>query len=119
MVQEIQKGLNKLFGTPGEVIKNLKEISQALSSMDNEKLKLLQLVLDSAAGMRGSPEELKALLELIKLITSASLEQLTAVKDITSNIAKVVQNLPKEGLKSLPIKEIAEEFKKLSGDKKQ
>jgi superfamily I DNA and/or RNA helicase len=114
MVSDIQKGLNKLFGTPSEVIKNLKEISQSLSSLDNTKLKLLQSVLDSAATMKGNPEELKMLLELIKLITGASIEQLTVVKDITANIVQIVQNLPEGGIKTpiKAIKEIVEEYKK-------
>lgn len=92
----------------------LTQVSNVLKALpDEKKLRLVKSLLDSAAKVRGSPEELQILLELIRLIISANLEQLTAIRDITSNLLKLVKYLPKDmSLKTLPLKEIMEEIRK-------
>jgi len=103
----VLRALEKKLGLP-----SLKEVGQTLQNVPEEKkLRLVKQVLDSAAKVKGSPEELQMVLELIRLITSASMEQLTAIKGITANLVKLSKLLPKD-LKQLPLKEIVSELKK-------
>lgn len=103
----VLRAVEKKLGLP-----SLKEVSQTLQNIPEEKkLRLVKQVLDSAAKVKGSPEELQTLLELIRLIISADMEQLTAVRDITANLVKLAKLLPKEGLSQLPLKEIMNELK--------
>jgi len=98
-------GLEKILGLP-----SLKEAAGSLRNLpDEKKLRLVKQILDSAAKVKGNPEELQMALELIRVIASADMEHLTAIKDITSNLVKLAKFLPKEGL--LPIKEIVDEIK--------
>lgn len=99
--------IEKKFGLPP-----LTEVASVLKALpDEKKLRLVKGVIDSAAKVKGSPEELKTLLELIKIIVTASPEQISAVKDITANLVKLAKYLPKD-LKQLPLKEIVEEVRK-------
>jgi len=101
-------GLEKAFNLP-----SLKNVSDTLRNLpDERRLRQLKQILGSAAKVKGSPEELQILLELIRLIVTADTEKLTAVKDITSNILKLVKYLPQEALKGLPLKEIVEEIRR-------
>lgn len=101
----VMKQLEKKLGLPPLI-----EISEVLKNLpDEKKLRLVKAVLESASKVKGSPQELQMVLDLIRLITSANMEQLTAIRDITSNIVKLAKYLPKEGL---PLKEIVEEFRK-------
>lgn len=103
----VLRAVEKKLGLP-----SLKEVAQTLENVPEEKkLRLIKQVLDSAAKVKGSPEELQMVLDLIRLIISADIEQLTAVKDITANLVKLAKLLPKEGLSQLPLKEIVEELK--------
>jgi hypothetical protein len=112
MVMEFKKFMNKTFGTPQEALRTVTGISEAVTSLDNSKLRLLKSILEAAAKVKGSPEELQTVLELVRLIVAADIGQLTAVRDITANLVKLVRLLPKEGLASLPLKEIVAEVRK-------
>jgi len=112
MVMQIKKILDETLGPPQEALKTLRGVSEALTSLDQPKLRLLKSTLDSVAKVKGSPEELQMVLEIIRLIVSADIERLTTVRDITANLVKLVRYLPKEALKELPLKEIAEEIRK-------
>ena len=108
MPNGIIKQIEEKLGLP-----SLTSVSEVLKSLpDERKLRLVKQILDSSAKVKGSPEELGTLLELIRVISSVSLEQLTAIKDITANLIKLSKLLPKEGLANLPIKEIIEEVRK-------
>lgn len=99
--------IEQSFGLPP-----LTQVSEVLRSLpDEKKLRLVKQVLDSATKVKGSPEELRMVLDLIRLITATNMEQLTAVRDILANLAKLVRLLPKD-LKQLPLKEIIEEVKR-------
>lgn len=99
--------IEQSFGLPP-----LTQVSEVIRSLpDEKKLRLVKQVLDSATKVKGSPEELRMVLDLIRLITATNMEQLTAVRDILANLAKLVKLLPKD-LKQLPLKEIIEEVKK-------
>lgn len=103
----VLRAFEKKLGLP-----SLKEVSQTLQNVPEEKkLRLVKQVLDSAAKVKGSPEELQMVLELINLITSASMEQLIAIKGITANLVKLAKLLPKEGLSQLPLREIVAELR--------
>jgi hypothetical protein len=109
-LSEIKKMFDKTFGQPGEALQAVRGISEALSALDAQKLRLLRSVLDAAAKVKGSPGELEIFLEVIRLITSASMEQLTAIRDILTNLSKILKYLPREKLGGLPIKEIISEI---------
>lgn len=107
----LKKAFDKTFGPPGEALKTIRVVSDALTSLDQAKLRLVKSVLGEVGKVKGSPEELQMVLDLIRLITGASTEQLTAIRDILANLTKLVKYLPKD-LKQLPLKEIVEEIKK-------
>lgn len=90
------------------------QVSDVLKNLpDEKKLRLVKQILDSAVKVKGGPEELETLLQVIRLISSASLEQLTAIRDITANLVKLVRLLPKGmSLDKLPLGEIVNELKK-------
>ena len=113
MVQNIKKFFDETFGSPEEALKTMRGVSEALTSLDQAKLRLLRSVLAEVGKVKGSPEELEAFLEIMRLITSASMEQLTAIRDITTNLIKLGKLLPKDmSLQALPLKEIIEEVRK-------
>ncbi|GAH42144.1 unnamed protein product [marine sediment metagenome] len=113
MVQNIKKFFDETFGSPEEALKTMRGVSEALTSLDQAKLRLLRSVLAEVGKVKGSPEELEAFLEIMRLITNASMEQLTAIRDITSNLIKLGKLLPKDmSLQALPLKEIIEEVGK-------
>jgi len=109
---QIKKILDETFGPPGEALKTIRGVSEALSTLDQPKLRLLKSTLDSVAKVKGSPQELDMVLELIRLIVSADMEKIVAVRDIVTNLVKLVRYLPKEALAALPIKEIVGEIRK-------
>lgn len=90
------------------------QVSDVLKNLpDERKLRLVKQILDSAVKVKGGPEELETLLQVIRLISSASVEQLTAIRDITANLLKLVRLLPKGmSLDKLPLEEIVSELKK-------
>ena len=112
MPNGLKKFMDDTFGPPGEALKTLKGVSEALTSVDQAKLRQVKSVLDTAAKVKGSPEELSMVLDLIRLIAGINMEQLTAIRDIMVNLTKLVRLLPSGGLKTLPIQEILEEMKK-------
>lgn len=112
MVQGIKKFFDDTFGSPDEALKTLRAVSEALSGLDRAKIRQVKSILTEVARVKGSPEELQMVLELIRLITSANMEQLNAVREITANLVKLAKLLPKEGLAGLPLKEIVEEVRK-------
>lgn len=104
----VMKHIEEKLGLPP-----LLQVSDVLKHLPDEpKLRLVKQILDSAGKVKGSPKELETLLELIRLITSADIEQLNAVREIISNLLKLVRYLPKEALKQLPVKEVMEEIRK-------
>jgi len=104
----VLRAFEKKLGLP-----SLKEVAQTLERVPEEKkLRLVKQILDSATKVKGNPEELQMVLELVNLITSADMEQLTAIKDITANLVKLIKLLPKEGLSQLPLREIVAEIRK-------
>ena len=104
MTNGIFKQIEEKFGLP-----SLSRISEVLKQIpDERKLRLVKQIIDSATKIKGSPEELELLLELIRLITMVDIEQLKAVKSITANLLKLVKLLPKE----IATKEILAEIKK-------
>jgi len=111
MPNGLKKFMDETFGTPQEALKTVTGVSAALASLDQAKLRLVKSVLTEAGKVKGSPEELGMVLDLIRLITSANMEQLNAVRDILANLVKLVRLLPKD-LKQLPLKEIIEEVRK-------
>ena len=111
MPNGIKKFFDETFGSPEEALKTVRGVSEALSNLDQAKLRLVKSVLAEAGKVKGSPEELPMVLDLIRLITATNMEQLTAVRDILANLAKLVKLLPKD-LKQLPLKEIIEEVKR-------
>ncbi len=113
MVMQIKKFFDETFGSPDEALKTVRGVSDALTSLDRAKLRLVRSVLTEVGKVKGSPEELETFLELLRVITSASMEQLTAIRDITANLVKLVKLLPKDmSLQALPLKEIIEEVRK-------
>ncbi|MBA7657082.1 hypothetical protein ES703_65012 [subsurface metagenome] len=113
MPNGLKKFFDETFGSPDEALKAVRGVSEALTSLDKAKLRLVRSVIVEVGKVKGSPEELETLLELMRLITSASLEQLTAIRDITANVVKLVKLLPKDmSLQTLPLKEIIEEVRK-------
>jgi len=112
MVMNIKKFFDETFGSPEEALKAVRGVSEVLTSLDKAKLRLVRSVIAEVGKVKGSPEELETFLEIMRLITSASLEQLTAIRDITANMVKLAKFLPKEGLANIPIKEIIEEVRK-------
>ena len=108
-------GLKKIFdealGPPGEALKTVRAISESLAAVDEAKLRLVKSIIDSIGKVKGSPQELEAFLEIIKLITATDIEKLTVIRDIISLLVRAMRYLPKEGLKGLPLKEIVEEFR--------
>lgn len=90
------------------------QVSDVLKNLpDEKKLRLVKQILDSAVKVKGGPEELETLLQVIRLISSASVEQLTAIRDITANLLKLVRLLPKGmSLDKLPLEEIVSELKR-------
>lgn len=113
MVQNVKKFLDETFGSPEEALKTMRGVSEAFTSLDKEKLRLVRSVLTEVGKVKGSPEELEAFLEIMRLITTAPLEQLTAVRDIAANLVKLGKLLPKDmSLQALPLKEIIEEVRK-------
>jgi len=112
MPNGIKKFFDETFGSPDEALKTMRGVSEALTTLDKAKLRLVRSVVVEVGKVKGSPEELRMLLDLLRIITSASLEQLTAIRDITANLVKLVRFLPKEGLANLPFKEIIEEVRK-------
>jgi len=108
MSNGIMKQIEEKLGLP-----SLTQVSDVLKNLPDEpKLRLVKQILDSAGKVKSSPQELEALLELIRLISSADMEQLNAIKSITSNLLKLIKYFPKEALKQLPIMEIIEEMRK-------
>ena len=108
MPDGLLKSIEEKFGLP-----SLTQVSEVLKALpDERKLRLVKQILDSLAKLKGSPEELQMALELVRLIAGASMEQLNAIRDITANLVKLARYLPKEGLKQLPLKEIADEISK-------
>lgn len=102
-------GLEKALGLP-----SLKDAAGLLRNLpDEKKLHLVKQILDSAAKVKGGEEELQMALELIRVIASADMEHLAAIKDITSNLVKLVKLLPKDfSLDKLPLREIVDEIKR-------
>lgn len=93
----------------------LAEVAEVLKSLDERKLRIVKAVLNDVSKIKGSPEELAMVVALVKYITDADMEHLNAVRDITANLVKVVKYLPKDAIKELPLKEIAQEVKKAMG----
>ncbi len=112
MVSGLKKWFDDTVGPPGEALKAVRDISTALTTVDEAKLRLLKTLIDSVGRVRGSPEELQLFLEVMRLVSSCTMEQLEAVRDITANLVKLVRYLPKGGLDALPIKDIMREMKK-------
>lgn len=110
MPNGLKKMFDGTFGPPGEALKSLKGISEALSTLDAQKLRALKSVLDAAAKVKGGPGELELFVEMVRLITSASMEQLTAIRDILANLNTILKHIPKEQLSQLPVKEILSEI---------
>ncbi|GAH43513.1 unnamed protein product, partial [marine sediment metagenome] len=100
------------FGSPDEALKAVREVSEALTSLDRAKLRLVRSVIAEVGKVKGSPEELGTFLELIRLITSCDIERLKDINSITSNLVKLVKLLPKDmSLQALPLKEIIAEVR--------
>lgn len=112
MPNGLKKFMDETFGSPQEALKTIRGVSDILTGLDTPKLRLVRSTLESVGKVKGSPEELEMVLELIRLITSANMEQLTAIRDITANLAKLAKLLPRQGIQELPIREILEEMKK-------
>jgi len=112
MPNGIKKFFDETFGSPDEALKTMMGVSEALTILDQAKLRLVRSVLVEVGKVKGSPEELQTVLELIRVITSASVEHLTAIRDITANLVKLARLLPKDmSLQTLPLKEIIEEVR--------
>ena len=112
MVMSIKRFFNETFGSPDEALKTIRAVSEALTGLDRTKIRQVRSILAEVGKVKGSPEELQMVLELIRLITSADMGQLNAVREITANLVRLGKLLPKEGLAGLPFKEIVEEVKK-------
>jgi hypothetical protein len=119
VLNNIKSLIDGSLGPPGEALKNLKDISQALASIDIAKLKLLYTIINSVDKVKGTPQELQVFLEILRLMSTFSPEQLNAVNDIIVNLTKLLRLLPREQLKNMPIGDLAkvatsilEEFKK-------
>ncbi len=111
-LKNIKKVLDDTFGSPDEALKTIRAVSEALSGLDPAKMRQVKAILADVGKVKGSPEELQTLLEVIRLITSADMEQLNAIRTITDNVIKLSKLIPKEGLAGLPLKEIIEEVRK-------
>lgn len=111
MPNGLKRFFDETFGSPEEALKTMKGVSEALTSLDQAKLRLVRSVLESAGKVKGSPEELATLLEVVRIISSTNLQQLTAVRDITANLVKLAKLFP-EGLKQIPLSEIIAEVRK-------
>jgi hypothetical protein len=119
MVSGIKNFLDGSLGPPGEALKNLKELTQALASIDIAKLRLLYALINSVDKIKGTPEELQTFVQIVTLLSAFSVEQLNALNDIIVNLTKLLRLLPREQLKNIPagdlakvVASIAEEFKK-------
>lgn len=107
MPNGLLKSFEEKFGLPPLI-----QVSEVLKALDEKKLRLVKQILDSVDKIKGGPDELQMALELVGIIVNADMEHLTAIRDITANLVKLVKFLPKEGLKQLPLKELIEEVKK-------
>lgn len=112
MPNGLKEFFDRTFGSPDEALRTIRAASEAMATLDTAKLRLVRSVLESANRVKGSPEELQMVLEVLNLIARVDMEKLTAIKDITANLLKLAKFLPKEGLKQFPLKEIVEEIRK-------
>lgn len=89
----------------------LSELAQAIP--DEARLRLIKGIISDIGKVKGSPEEMAVVYALVKLIfVEADINHLKVVKDITGNLVKLVQNIPKEMLSKIPVDEIVTEIRK-------
>lgn len=108
----VMSKMKELLGDPRETLAQVAEISKMLSQLDPYKMKQLRAIIEGMAQLKGSPQELNAVMEIVRFICCTSPEHLSAVRDITTNLVKLAHMLPKDGLANLPFKDIIGEFRK-------
>lgn len=101
------------FGKPGEAIKLLKDLSEAVASIDQAKLKEIKTMMGSMGNVQMDIEQLRLIVEIVKMLCSVDIEKVKEFRQLLVNIQQIVKLLPKDvNLKELPIGEILAGIKK-------
>jgi len=91
----------------------VEDVAQVLKNLPDEKtLKLVKGIISDIGKVKGSTEELVLAVAMVKFIAEADMQHLSAVKEITDNLVKLIRLFPKDILTQLPVSEIVEEIKK-------
>ncbi len=98
----IKKEMDKLFGSPGEAMKSIKELSDSVAALDTAKLKELRGILAAVGGVQVGPEEIKLIVEMVKIICAVDIEKVKEFRQLIVNLTQLVKLLPRD----IPIGEI-------------
>ncbi len=110
MVQGMKKFMDENFGKPGEAIKNMKELSDSLVSIDKEKLKELKSMMGAIGNVQMDVEQLRLIVEVVRMLCSVDIEKVKEFRQLLISLIQLVKLLPKD-IKDLPIAEILQELK--------
>lgn len=107
MVQKIKKQMDDIFGTPGQALKQIKELSDSVATIDMSKLKELRVILATIPSLQIDNEFLRLVVELVKILDNVELDKVKEFRQLILNISQLVAKLPKD----IPIGEILQTVK--------
>jgi hypothetical protein len=103
--------LDANFGKPAEAIHLLTELSNAIASVDQAKIKEVKAMLGSMGNVQLDVDQLRLVVELVRMFGTLDIEKIKEARQLVANIFQVVKALPKD----LPVDEIVSSLKELKG----
>ena len=103
--------LDSNFGKPTEAIHLLTDLSNAIASIDQAKLREVKAMLGSMGNVQLDVDQLRLVVELVRMFCTLDIEKIKEARQLVANILQVVKALPKD----LPFGEIVGSLKELKG----
>jgi hypothetical protein len=89
----------------------LAEVTEFLKALPDEgRMKLLRDILREAAKVKGDVQELRLLVEMVRLIHDTPEPKIAAVRDMVAKLEGLIRLLPP--LKEIPLGELLEELRR-------
>ncbi len=110
MFGKLKQQMDENFGKPGEAIKNIKELSDSLASIDKEKLRELKSMMGAMGNVQVDIEQLRLIVEVVRMLCSVDIEKVKEFRQLLISLIQLVKLLPKD-MKDLPIGEILQGLK--------
>jgi|GEM_PF-1625707 hypothetical protein len=102
--------LDSNFGKPTEAIHLLTELSNAVASIDQAKLREVKGMLGSMSNVQLDVDQLRLVVELVRMFCTLDIEKVKEARQLVANIFQLVKALPKD----LPVGEIVGTLKELN-----